>query len=350
VTFPSTSTQLVLGTSVDANGNIWANYGGLGNVSSALQELSPSTLQPTGAVFSLTPAGVFLATNFRTGPDNNLWATFCTPPASGGGCLSTSPGGYVQFNITTHVFAYFPTKSGTVSSFVPTATSLVGTEELASNIAVLPFNGATPGTVNEVAFAPPAGLTGTPASLPEPRTITTTGNGKIWVTEHNTLVQTFITQIDAGGNKIPGTENPLNSGSTNVTYVALAAPTSASSTTIMYTDIAENGELYTYDTAAKTFKGIAAPSLNLVPINGQGFGVFDPKGDFWYLSFDEFGNGEMMNRIDANTGRIDSFGVFFQIGNGVGFTNGVSITNTQIIVGGLAGPTNQTSAIDTFTF
>jgi len=338
-TFPLSYTNPVTGTFVDSFGSTWVRYSGSATVSASVHMVNSSTFQPTGTAFALTPAGTKLTSLFITGPDGNQWATYCTP-VSGTTCAT---GGFVKFALFANTFTYFPVASGVITTLVSNGTqSLIGVEQASSKLAVLTF--PSPTTATEVNFAPPAGTTGSPAYLPAPQTIMKTGNGNMWVTENNVVgyTQTYITQVDGGGNKIAGTEQKLSPGSSLVQFYALGAAPGSSSTTITYGDNVLNGQLYTYNTATNVMTALAAsPSLSAVPVPGSSYSVYDAHGNYWYESEDAFGNNRQMNRIDAVTKRVDTFVI--QLSR----VYNVTATATQIVVGGLNGTQ---SAVDTFTF
>jgi hypothetical protein len=295
----------------DGSGTPWAilrtpdpNNQGQYLASTSFQQLSNSTFAAVGQPYTIALSGVSGIINPRhviEGPDGNLWFTV--------------KAGIVSFNKNSHAFTLYSTTSspGAITS---TGASVIATEPTSSIIASIPFSGSPPyatltltGTAaNETTLAAPAGSnTSSLAVTPVPQYPSVTADGKIWITEFANLGgATYISQINADGTKIAGTENLVNPASPDVVLIPNAASTVSGATTIYYADNAGNGQYYVYDTATKSIATtFTSPTVSKVPQLGVDTAVAPSDGSFWFGVSDEFGNEIALYRRDPS-GRIDA--------------------------------------------
>jgi hypothetical protein len=358
VAFPITNPATAVSVSQDTTATIWARFSaGAAPGVSVLQQLSPSTLQPTGAQFPVSPAGTAVEGLWVNGPDGQMWSTYCV--RSGNAC---SAAGFVQFNISGHVYAYFPLPAPVAPATNPivfqavnTGTSLIASDS-GSEIIVLPFTGSfpssSPGSTSSVAWAPPPATASAALPLvPAPQSIAQTGDGKLWVIENNATggAQTYIAQVNAAGVKQPATESQMSPGSSLLQYIAYAANPTSGSTIIAMSDNALTGQVYTYDTATKVITAIASVSnLGTFPAQNFAIATYDSIGGLWFVSANAHGSGRTMNHIDPTRGRIDNLGINLPLA-----ADDVTFVGGKIVVAGAIANSGSSSghvgALYTFT-
>jgi len=337
-----TGTTQVYSVRQDSAGNAYALAAFGSGKNAGFVALAPSTYA-TGTAYPITFSNVMTNTpgtvrnigRAITGPDNNLWFTYCVRSVSTGAC--TSDAGFAKFDIMTHLYTEYPSKSGTtVGELVSTGSSLVAAttgSTVTPSIEVLPFSSGVPGTMNEVPFAPIAGTTSTtnPLTVPAPEAIVQIGTSTYVVENDHAglpltsgVSPTYIAQIDAAGNKIANTETVVNPAAPGLQLVFIAS----SATAIYFTDTAYDGQVFSYDPSSKVTTSFSIPNLSRTQAFGRDQFVIDGVGNFWFVQFDVNGGSRQVIMRDP-------LGTFNQANtSSLNFYNRLTTNGTQVFMSG----------------